>query len=167
MAPSKLQQLGGFHWRFAGSVQADVRRGELKIAPLSKHSPNFQGQNWKRAEAFSPTRWIFLFVNRREKGVSHEARRDALWMITPNWSVKVNYACLDLTARSRLGSERCVSREIILLDKHIVTSFFFFVVKDIYKFCANAGYLASWLTGVFGKLGAHLLVTKQYFSARH
>lgn len=30
--------------------------------------------------------------------------------------------------------------------------FFFFVVKDIYKFCANAGYLASWLTGVFGKL---------------
>lgn len=167
MAPSKLQQLGGFHWRFAGSVQADVRRGELKIAPLSKHSPNFQGQNWKRAKAFSPTRWIFLFVNRREKGVSHEARRDALWMITPNWSVKVNYACLDLTARSQLGSERCVSREIILLDKHIVTSFFFFVVKDIYKFCANAGYLASWLTGVFGKLGAHLLVTKQYFSARH
>lgn len=75
----------------------------------------------------------------------------------------MNYACLDLTARSRLGSERCVSREIILLDKHIVTSFFFFVVKDIYKFCANA----SWLTGVFGKLGAHLLVTKQYFSARH
>lgn len=79
----------------------------------------------------------------------------------------MNYACLDLTARSRLGSERCVSREIILLDKHIVTSFFFFVVKDIYKFCANAGYLVSWLTGVFGKLGAHLLVTKQYFSARH
>lgn len=65
----------------------------------------------------------------------------------------MNYACLDLTAGSRLGSERCVSQEIILLDKHIVTSFFFFfVVKDIYKFCANAGYLASWLTGVFGKL---------------
>lgn len=46
------------------------------------------------------TTLIFLFVNLREKGVSHEAHRDALWMITPNWSVKVHYACLDLVTGS-------------------------------------------------------------------
>lgn len=43
MAPSKLQQLGGFHWRFAGSVQADVRRGELKNCTFVQTLAKFSG----------------------------------------------------------------------------------------------------------------------------
>lgn len=39
------------------------------------------------------------FVNLRKKVVSHETHRDALWMITPNWSVTALYACFHLASR--------------------------------------------------------------------
>lgn len=54
---------------------------------------NTEQQNWSWAPACFSSHIIFWFLYFKGKGVSHT---DALWMITPNWSVNVHYACLDL-----------------------------------------------------------------------
>lgn len=110
---------GVYRWHSVNMSISIIKKKDLTLFNclqcifVEKPSSKSQRQSWIWAPACFPTQ-IFLFVNLRKKGVSHERHRDALWMITPNWSMKVHYACLDLHPA---GQEFCY-----LLEFHILGS---------------------------------------------